>query len=325
MRDFMLAQPRNIAQAADLLKETSKTSALMAGGTDLLDEIKNEIIRPEIVVDLENIPGLDSISRDKDRIRIGALTKVAALGEDTGIREAFRGLHMAAHALATPQLRNVGTLGGNLCQRPRCWYYRDPQVSCRKKGGSRCYAVRGRNRYHAIFGGSTCHIVFPSDLAPALISLGAEVAISSGREERTMPLEDLFALPRVDVRRETVLAPGEILTEISVPLRGSGSRSTYHKIKERGTWDFAVVSVAMNAEISSTGFGNVSIVCGGVAPIPWRLRKAEAFLQGKPITEDQLRRAARLDLEDARPLEENAHKVDLLEAAVYRAGLSLMD
>jgi xanthine dehydrogenase YagS FAD-binding subunit len=323
MRDFMLAQPENIKQAATLLGATPDTSVLMAGGTDLLDEIKNENILPEIVVDLDSIPGLDSIRRDKDRIRIGALCKVAALGENTEIREAFMSLHMAALSLATPQLRNVGTVGGNLCQRPRCWYYRDPQVECRKKGGSRCYAVRGRNRYHAIFGGSTCHIVFPSDLAPALICLGAEVAIASSKGERRMPLEDLYALPRVDVRRETVLAPGEFLTEISVPLQGSGSRSTYHKIKERGTWDFAVVSVAMKAEVSNTSFGNVSIVCGGVAPIPWRLRKAEAFLKGKPITEDQLRRAARLDLEDARPLEENAHKIELLEAAVYRAGLSL--
>ena len=325
MRDFMLAQPRDVNQATALLKETSKTSALMGGGTDLLAEIKNEIIRPEIVVDLSRIPGMDSIDRDEDRIRIGALTTVAALGENAEIREAFMGLHMAAHSLATPQLRNVGTVGGNLCQRPRCWYYRDPQLECRKKGGSRCFAFRGRSRYHAIFGGGTCHIVFPSDLAPALISLGAEVTIASVKGERTLPLEDLYALPRVNVRRETVLTAGEFLTEISVPLPRSGVKSTYHKIKERGIWDFAVVSVAMNAEVASESFGNVSIVCGGVAPIPWRLRKAEAFLKGKPIAEDQLRKAVRMDLEDARPLAENAYKVDLLEAAVYRAGLSLKE
>jgi xanthine dehydrogenase YagS FAD-binding subunit len=234
------------------------------------------------------------------------------------------GLHMAAWSLASPQLRNVGTVGGNLCQRPRCWYYRDPLVACRKKSGSRCFAYRGRNRYHAIFGGGTCYIVFPSDLAPALISLGAEATIVSTQGKRTIPLEDLYALPRVDIRRETVLEPGEFLTEVGVPLPGSGSRSTYHKVKERGTWDFAVVSVAMNAELANERFGNVSIVCGGVAPIPWRLRKAEAFLKGKPATEDLLRRAARLDLDDARPLEENAHKIDLLETAVYRAGLSLL-
>ena len=140
-----------------------------------------------------------------------------------------------------------------------------------------------------------------------------------------MPLEDLYALPSVDIRRETVLVPGEFLTEIHIPLPRSGARSTYHKIKERGTWDFAVVSVALNAVVTNDSFQDVSIVCGGVAPIPWRLRKGEAFLKGKPITEDLLRQAAKLDLRDTRPLEENAYKVDLLETAVYRAGLALLE
>jgi xanthine dehydrogenase YagS FAD-binding subunit len=324
MRDFKLAQPENISQAVNLLDAAADTTKLMAGGTDLLDEIKNETIRPEIVVDLNRVPGLDRIVKDRDRIRIGALTRVAALGENAQVRDALPGLHQAARSLASPQLRNVGTLGGNLCQRPRCWYYRDPQVVCRKKGGSRCYAYRGRNRYHAIFGGGTCYIVFPSDLAPALICLGAEATITSPKGSKTVPLEELYALPRVNVRRETILDGDECLTEIGIPLPKPGFLSTYLKFKERGTWDFAVVSVALNAEIRGGNFGDVSIVCGGVAPIPWRLRKAEVFLKGKPIAEGPLREAVRRDLEDANPLEENAYKLALLETAVYRAGLSLL-
>ena len=325
MREFMLAQPRNTGQVSALLSRTSDVSVLMAGGTDLLDEIKNGTIQPEIVVDLTSLKGLDTITQGDGRVTIGALSTVASLAEDSVIQDTFPGLQQAALSLASPQLRNVGTVGGNLCQRPRCWYYRDPQVECRKKGGSRCFALRGRSRYHAIFGGGMCYIVFPSDLAPMLISLGAEATAASEKRSRVFPLEELYALPQRDVRRETTLNPGEFLTEISVPLPKADFKSAYHKIKERGTWDFAVVSAAVSAQVKNGSFGEVSIVCGGVAPIPWRMRRAEKSLRGQRITEDNLRKAAREDLEEARPLAENAYKVKLLEAAVGRAGLSLLD
>ncbi len=324
MKNFKLAQPQTIAQAAALLKQDSESRVLMAGGTDLLDELKSGIIQPDTVIDLSTLTDGHDIRQDKDVIRIGALAKVALLAEASPIQEYFPGLREAALSLATPQLRNMGTVGGNLCQRPRCWYYRDPQAACRKKGGSRCYAFRGRNRYHAIFGGGICHIVFPSDLAPALISLDAEVTITSPVGDRRMPLEELYALPSADVRRETVLEPGEVVKEVAVPLPKAGTKSTYLKIKERGTWDFAVVSVALNAVVVGGIFQDVRIVCGGVAPVPWRMAQAEGHLKGKKITEDLLREAARKDLTQARPLEENAYKADLLETAVYRAGLSVL-
>jgi xanthine dehydrogenase YagS FAD-binding subunit len=325
MKNYKLAQPQTITQAAALMKQDGENRVLMAGGTDLLDELKNGIIQPDMVIDLSSVTDRPDIRQDNNTIGIGAMAKVASLAEAPLIQDYFPGLRAAALSLATPQLRNMGTIGGNLCQRPRCWYYRDPQVACRKKGGSRCFAIRGRNRYHAIFGGGMCYIVAPSDLAPALISLDAEVTIASSEGDRRMPLAEMYALPSVNVRRETVLEPGDVVKEIVIPLPKAGAKSTYLKIKERGTWDFAVVSVALNAVVVGGIFRDVRIVCGGVAPVPWRMAQAEGHLKGKRITEGLLREAAQKDLAQARPLEENAYKADLLETAVYRAGLSVLD
>jgi len=322
MNNFKLAQPQNIEQAASLLAD--KKVFLMAGGTDLLDEIKNEIIIPDVVVDLKSIPDLAYIQRTDGKVRIGAMTRVSELAENQTIKTSYPVLHEAALSLATPQLRNVGTVGGNLCQRPRCWYYRDPQVECRKKGGSRCYASGGRNRYHAILGGGICHIVYPSDLAPALISLDAEVTIATANGNRTVPLEEFYTLPRVDVQKENILKINEILKEIEIPTPKNEAKSTYVKLKERGTWDFALVSAAVCGIASGKTFKDIKIVLGGVAPIPWRLEKAENLLKGNPVTNDVVKQAVKEALSDARPLNENAYKQDLAAIAVSRAVLSLV-
>lgn len=322
MNNFKLAQPQNIEQAASLLAD--KKVFLMAGGTDLLDEIKNEIIIPDVVVDLKSIPDLAYIQRTDGKVRIGAMTRVSELAENQTIKTSYPVLHEAALSLATPQLRNVGTVGGNLCQRPRCWYYRDPQVECRKKGGSRCYASGGRNRYHAILGGGICHIVYPSDLAPALISLDAEVTIATANGNRTVPLEEFYTLPRVDVQKENILKANEILKEIEIPTPKNEAKSTYVKLKERGTWDFALVSAAVCGIVSGKTFKDIKIVLGGVAPIPWRLEKAENLLKGNPVTDDVVKQAVKEALSDARPLNENAYKQDLAVIAVSRAVLSLV-
>lgn len=322
MKEFKLAQPQNIEQVTSLPSE--KATFLMAGGTDLLDELKNETIDPEVVVDLKTIPGLDYIKTTKEGTRIGAMTLVGDLAEDPRVQTNFPVLHEAALSLATPQLRNVGTVGGNLCQRPRCWYYRDPQVMCRKKGGSRCYAINGRNRYHAILGGGICHIVHPSDLAPALISLDAQVTIATDGDDKMLALEEFYTLPRVNVRRENILKPNEILKEIVIPPLKSGTKSTYVKLKERGTWDFAIASAAVNGILSGGVFTDIRIVLGGVATIPWRLEKAERSLKGKSVKEDLVKQAAVEALSDARPLKENAYKKDLAATVVTRAILSLM-
>ncbi len=322
MNNFKLAQPQNIEQAASLLSD--KKVFLMAGGTDLLDEIKNEIITPDVVVDLNTIPGLSYINSTDDGVHVGAMTRVSKLAGNQTIKTSYPVLHEAALSLASPQLRNVGTVGGNLCQRPRCWYYRDPQVECRKKGGSRCYASRGRNRYHAILGGGICHIVYPSDLAPALISLDAEATIATANGSRTVPLQEFYTLPRVDVQKENILKANEILKEVKIPPPKNEQKSTYVKLKERGTWDFALVSAAVCGIVSGKTFKDIKIVLGGVAPIPWRLEKAENLLKGNPVTDDVVKQAVKEALSDARPLNENVYKQDLAAIAVSRAVLSLV-
>jgi xanthine dehydrogenase YagS FAD-binding subunit len=325
MKEFKLAQPQSLKQAASLLAEKAETTCLMAGGTDLLDELKNKILTPDLVVDLAGISGLAHVEENKKHVSIGALTKVAALAENPVIRKHYPVLKEAALSLATPQLRNVGTVGGNLCQRPRCWYYRDPEVICRKKGGSRCYAFRGQNKYHAILGGGICYIVYPSDLAPALICLGAEVTVAGPDKEEILPLEEFYILPQENVRKENILQPGQILKDIRIPLPKKGTRNTYFKFKERGTWDFAVVSVAVNGVLSDQKFKELRIVLGGAAPVPWRLKKAEDFIRGKKVTEDITKQGAKQALEEARPLDENAYKVGLAEAVLTKAVLSLIE
>lgn len=324
MKKFKIAQPQSLKQASSLLSEKKNGYSIMAGGTDLLDEIKSGVVTPEVVVDLASIPDLSYIKETGSHILVGAMTRVEEMAENAVIQEKFPGLREAALSLATPQLRNVGTVGGNLCQRPRCWYYRDPEAVCRKKGGSRCFAFRGRNRYHAIFGGGVCFIVYPSDLAPSLISLDAEAVISGPDGDKTLPLEEFYILPQVNVRRENILEEGQILKEIRIPLPKNGAKNTYYKMKERETWDFAIVSAAINGFVSEGTFREIKIVLGGVAPIPWRLQKAEDFIKGKKVTEQVLRQAAKEALQDAAPLEENAYKLDMVEAVLCTAILSMV-
>ena len=319
MKNFQWTEPQTIEQALAMLSKVNGKAVLMAGGTDLFTEIKEGVVEPDLVIDLRSIPGLASIQKDEKGVRIGALATVASIASDALIKQDLSGLSEAAGSLATPQLRNIGTLGGNLCQRPRCWYYRDAQMVCRKKGGSQCFAAKGKNKYHAIFGGGICHIVYPSDLAPMLIALDAQIAISSPRGERSLPLGEFYALPAKNVRRENVLAGDEIVREVRIPPAKKGTRSAYVKLKERETWDFALVSAAVRGIGSGGGLDDVAIVLGGVAPIPWRLGKTEAALKGKKISEALLKEALSADLQEARPLEENAYKLDLVRAAVGRA------
>jgi xanthine dehydrogenase YagS FAD-binding subunit len=324
MKNFQWTEPQTIEQALAWLAKKNGKAVLMAGGTDLFTEIKEGVVEPDLVIDLKSIPGLASIQRDESGVRIGALTSVASLAADALIKRDYPGLSEAAGSLATPQLRNVGTVGGNLCQRPRCWYYRDSQSVCRKKGGSQCFAAKGRNKYHAIFGGRICHIVYPSDLAPMLIALDAQVTISSPRGDRSLPLAEFYALPEKNVRRENILAPEELIREVRIPLAKKGTRSAYVKLKERETWDFALVSAAVRGIASGGGLSEAAVVLGGVAPIPWRLGRTEAVIKGKKLSPAVIKEALGPDLQEARPLEENGYKLALIEAAVTRALLSLV-
>jgi xanthine dehydrogenase YagS FAD-binding subunit len=232
----------------------------------------------------------------------------------------------AVNFSAMPQIRNAATIGGNLCQRPRCWYYRDEHTICLKKGGMKCYAVEGENEYHAILGGGPCYIVHPSDPAPALLALGASVVINGGQKERTVPLEEFFVLPQKDVHRENTLAQNEIITHVVIPASGPETKSAYLKEREKDSYDWALSSAAVALKLGSAGIAgggrvveSARIVLGGVAPIPWRAIAAEKALTGKPISDATIAEAAKAAVADAKPMAKNAYKVPLTEVVVRRA------
>ncbi|MCX6558890.1 MAG: FAD binding domain-containing protein, partial [Candidatus Aminicenantes bacterium] len=318
MRSFAYGRPESLAQAAAHLAEAGAGTFVMGGGTDLLGEIKEGTAAAETVLDLKTIPGLAYIRKDQAGLAIGATTTIAELAEDPEIQAIWPALHQAAAAIASPQLRNVGTVGGNLCQRPRCWYYRDASVTCRKKGGAHCFAEGGRNKYHAIFGG-ICYAVHPSDLAPVLAAFEAELTVAGAAGERVIPVEKFFAPPIVNVKRENGLDGKEIVKEIRVRRPGPGDRSAYIKLIERGAWDFALVSAAVRIIGGGGAIRDIRIVCGGVAAVPLRLTKAEDALKGSRPTEGNIRQAVDKAAADAAPLSENGYKIDLLRAAVIDA------
>ena len=322
MKAFQFGSPKSLEQVTAYLAGADGDVRLMGGGTDLLGEIKEGTIQPDVVVDLKAVPGLAFIRRDADGLAIGACTAVADLAADPDVARDYRGLHEAAAVVASPQLRNMGTVGGNLCQRPRCWYFRDAATVCNKKGGSQCFAEQGRNKYHAVFGGSLCWSVYPSDLAPALIALESKVVVASPQGERTIPLAEFYAPPIVNVRKENILSRQDVVKEIRVPAPKKGDRGAYVKFMERGAWDFAVVSAAVKLTLAGNSISDVRIVCGGVAPVPWRLKAAEDALRGRTVSESAAAQAAARAAGDARPLAENGYKVDIFKAVVARAVLA---
>jgi xanthine dehydrogenase YagS FAD-binding subunit len=326
MKAFEWTSPTTINEAVKLLTVSSpgdidEAPRPIAGGQDLLTTMKDYTSRPSRLVNLKNIRGLDRITLNARGLTIGALVTLNELEEHAGVRKSFPGLSEAAHSIATPQIRNLGTVGGNLCQRPRCWYFRLEEVVCLKKGGSECYAAKGENKYNAILGGGPSYIVHPSDLAPMLVALGARVTVTGAAGKRVIPLDKFFTLPSEgNIRRENVLQNEEIITEIFVPASPLATHSTYLKFKERESLDFALASVAAALQLASNKtVRDARIVLGGVAPIPWRVPAAENFLAGKELTPDVLAEAGKLALADAKPLEKNAYKVPLAQTLVRRA------
>jgi xanthine dehydrogenase YagS FAD-binding subunit len=292
----------------------------MAGGQDLLSTMKTYIMRPPRVVNLKTITGLDGIGDDgKGGLKIGALVTISALEENADVKSRYPGLAEAAHSIATPQIRNLGTVGGNLCQRPRCWYFRLENYKCLKKGGTKCFAYTGENKYNAILGAGPSYFVHPSDLAPMLVALGATVSIFGPDGSRTIPLENFFTLPTVEVRKENVLKEGEIVTQVQVP-PPQGSTSTYLKFKERSSLDFAMASVAVSVQLAGDKtVKSARMVLGGVAPIPWRVPEAEAFLAGKKLDVPTATQAGELALKDAKAMDDNGYKIILTKTLVRRA------
>jgi xanthine dehydrogenase YagS FAD-binding subunit len=328
MNTFEWMNVTTVAEAVNALKSSptpadpDDAARPIAGGQDILTTMKEYITRPTRVVNLKGIRGLDKIESDgKGGLRIGALATLNQLEESPLVRRSFPGLAEAAHSVGTPQIRNLGTVGGNLCQRPRCWYFRLEEVVCLKKGGTECYAATGENKYHAIFGGGPSYIVHPSDLAPMLMALGASVSVVGADGKRTIALEKFFTLPADgNLRRENVLKNEDIITEVQVPASKFAAHSTYLKFKERDSMDFAMSAVAAAVTIGANKtISEARIVLGGVAPVPWRVPKAEAALVGKAMNNDVLMNVAKVALEGAEPLAKNAYKIPLTQTLVRRA------
>jgi xanthine dehydrogenase YagS FAD-binding subunit len=311
MNNFEHADATTIADAISLLASNG-SSVPIAGGTDLLTQIKLGLIKPGRLVNLKTIPGLDLITVVNNGLNIGALANLDTIANNSVVRVQYPALIKAIEVTASPQLRNSGTVGGNLAQGPRCWYYRG-QFQCWMKGGERCYARNGENSHHAIFGNGRCNQVHPSDLAPVLIALGAEINIEGIRGRRTIPLSDLFQIPHEGSRQLTILDPGEIITMIHLPTPVSGSRSTYFKAMERKVWSFALASVAVQLVIEDGVIRNPVIVLGGVAPKPWRLPKSEESLRNQPINREVITAAVETAVEGAQPLSANHYKIPLVK------------
>jgi xanthine dehydrogenase YagS FAD-binding subunit len=320
MRPFEYVQPTSLDDALKALGRRWQDAKLLAGGQDLLTELKEGIIAPDRLVNLKAIKGLRYLRfSERDGLRLGALTTLTEIETHPVIRQRFTALAEAAHSVATPQIRHLGTIGGNLCQRPRCWYYRDEHTLCLKKGGHLCYAFNGENKYHAILGGGPCYIVHPSDCAPALIALNASVTLLSPRGKRVVPLEEFFVLPSRRMDHETILEPDEIVTEIHVPTPPTGTRSTYLKFREKKSLDFAVVGAAVALRMRDGICEEARVVLSGVAPIPWRSAEAEAVLKGKRLTKELAAQAGKVAVAKAQPLSQNAYKIPLTQAIVQRA------
>ena len=329
MKTFEWSTPRTLEEAVRLLgggaaavKGADTGPFLLAGGQDLLTSMKEGIVQPSRVVNLKSVPGLGKIEDlGAKGLRIGALATIDDLSEHAAVKSRFPGLAEAAKAVASPQIRNLGTVGGNLCQRPRCWYFRLEHVVCLKKGGDTCYSASGENKYNSIFGEGPSYIVHPSDLAPMLVALGATVTIYGAKGERTIELEKFFTMPgQGDIKRENILAADEIVTRVDVPASAFAQKSSYLKFRERPSLDFAMSSAAVALAVGADGrIADARVVLGAVAPIPWRVPKAEAALKGQAANEAAFAKAAEAALEGATPLSQNEYKVPLTKTLVRRA------
>lgn len=322
MNSFAYINATQLEKVPSLLSTKWGEAVVIAGGTDLLCELKERLISPERLVNLKSVPNLKYINAGAKGLRIGAMTTLSAVEKHREIRKSYTVLALAAASIASPQIRNQGTVGGNLCQRPRCWYFRGRDFVCLKKGGDRCFAATGDNRYNAIFGGGPSYIVHPSDSAPALVALNASVKVVGPGGTKNVRIEDFFVLPDTNLKRENILKPNEIISEVSVPAPAPGTKGVYIKIREKQSLDFAITSVACVLTMSGGVCKEARIVLGGVAPMPWRCTSAEGAVKGKKIDADIAAKAGEAATEGALPLSHNAYKVHLVRTVVKRAVLA---
>ena len=322
MKSFEYLQPETIKAASKFLQKNNN-SFPYAGGTDLLGLMKDDIITPDQLVNLKNLGKYNFIDyNEKDGLTIGALTKLNQISEHPIVKGKYNVLAEAISELATLQLRNVGTLGGNICQRPRCFYFRG-DYDCIRKGGDSCFAVSGNNKFHCIVGGGPCYIVHPSDTAVALIALDAKFKIFSGKEEKIILAKDFFILPEVDDTKENILQKGDLLLEIMIPPVDKKIAGKYIKVKERGTWDFAMVSIAGVFNKDGNKIKNGKIAFGGVAPIPWEEEIINQNLTNLNLNEENINRISDLAFTKAEAMSMNAYKIKLARNLIKKILLEL--
>jgi len=320
MPGFELYQPTQLEDALALLDRYGKDGWKMAGGNDSLSWFKERVKRPKAVIDISGIVALKGVRETADGIEIGSLTTITEIERHPVIRSKYRVLADAARRVASPQIRNTGTIGGNLAQDTRCWYYRYG-LPCYRAGGNTCFAdtPEGVNREHALFDSDRCVAVSPSDTAPALVALDAKMVIRSSKGERVASAEEFFIGPKTDITRMTALKPEEILTAIRIPNSWAGARFYFEKVADRDAWDFALVNVAAAIVISNGVVERSRIACGGVSAVPRRLTVVEEVIRGKPAGEEIAKLAGQSAIRGARPLNYNQFKIPLMANLVTRA------
>jgi xanthine dehydrogenase YagS FAD-binding subunit len=313
LNNFSYVRPKSLKEA---IKQLSSSGAgLHAGGTDLLGCLRDHVFDVKKLVSISELRELKGITKTPDGgLRIGTLTTITEVAENHLVNERYAALAQACREVASPQLRNQGTIGGNLCQKPRCWYYRG-EFHCLRKGGKTCFAVAGESQYHCILGGGPCFIVHPSDTAPALAAFDASVRIMGPKGSRTVTVEKFHVLPRVDVHRETVLEPGEIVTEIMLP-PSRGQRSSYRKVRARASWDFALAGIALAIHFDGGTVSNARAVLSAAAPIPWRSREIETIIKGTKLDAEVIAKASEVSMKSAQPLKDNDYKIPLFRGVI---------
>ncbi len=330
MRGFELYDATTVKEAVDLLgKYSGRTVKVVGGGSDIVGGVMKDWVQgkgmplPEVLIDITTIKDIVGIKTDGGGTTIGAATTLSDIIDNKDLASKLPVLTNAALSVASPLIRNFGTLGGNINQRPRCWFFRGEDFNCYKKGGDFCYAVTGDNRYHAIIGGELCYIVHPSDTSTALLALNASAKIAGTGGERTVAFDDYFTGPRVDVLRENVLKPNEFMTHVTIPNPASGTKFGWTKLKDRQVYDFALISVAAVFTVSGGNWQDGRITVGGVSPVPYRAQVVEDFLKGKDIKATAKQAAAQIRTV-ARPMSLNSYKVDLAQGLIERTILDAL-
>src|SRR6266540_1196851 len=330
MRGFELYDAATVKEAVDLLsKNSGRAVKVVGGGSDIVGGVMKDWVQgkgmplPEVLIDITTIKDLVGIKSDGGGTVIGAATTLSDLIDNKDIATKLPVLTNAALSVASPLIRNFGTLGGNINQRPRCWFFRGEDFNCYKKGGDFCYAVTGDNRYHAIIGGELCYIVHPSDTSTALLALNAQAKVTGASGDRTIAFDQYFHGPREDVLTETVLKPNEFMTHVTVPNLASGTKMGWTKLKDRQVYDFALVSVAAVFTVEGGQWKDGRITLGGVAPVPYRAKVVEDALKGKDI-KGAIKSAAGQIRTVARPMSLNSYKVDLAQGLIERTVLEAL-